>query len=118
MSFNTLYSDLSCPFCKEKVTSGIGFGIGSVNNTNYKIGDKLSWDGPHCRPAKRPRGGNIKSVGHFNCDNIRCQTWNDCYPQVQHALITVKGDVITSVEIYKGQVSSQNFDIIEPKGLS
>lgn len=119
MTFNTVYADLVCPFCKQKVTSGVGFKLGSVDNRRLKLGDKLSWQGPNCRPAQRPPGGNIKSIGYFNCDNIRCESWNDCYPQVQHALVVVEDDTITAVELYTGTyLGTKDFDIIEPQGLS
>lgn len=118
MSFNTVYSDLECPFCHAKVASGVGFQVGVVGNLNYKIGEKLKWDGSNCRPAVRPPGGNIKSIGYFNCDNIRCSTWQDCYPEVQQALVTVENDIITDVSVFHERKEGQNFDIIEPKGLS
>ncbi len=118
MSFNTVYSDLECPFCHVKVASGVGFQVGVVENLNYKIGEKLKWDGSNCRPAVRPPGGNIKSIGYFNCDNIRCSTWQDCYPEVQQALVTVENDIITDVSVFHERKEGQNFDIIEPNGLS
>jgi hypothetical protein len=118
LSFNTVYSDLECPFCKVKVTSGVGFQVGAIENKNYKIGDKLNWDGSKCRPSVRPHDGNIKSIGYFNCDNIRCSTWQDCYPQIQQALVTVENDIITDVCVFHERREGQNFDIIEPNGLS
>ena len=114
MTFNTVYADVKCPFCKEKVTSGVGFQIGSVENRNYKLGEKISWEGAHCRPEKRPKDGNIKAIGYFNCDNFKCKTWSDCYPEVQQALITVKNDLIEKVEVYKGPLSGEQFEIIDP----
>lgn len=115
MSFNTIYCDLKCPFCKEPVTSGIGFRLGDLKNEKYRVGDRLSWDGPQCRPRERPPGGNIKSVGYFNCDNVRCASWQDCYPQVQQALIVVENDVLQDVQVYPGDVlGPQDFPILEP----
>lgn len=89
-----------------------------LDSTAYKLGDKLNWDGTSCRPSIRPPKGNIKSIGYFNCDNIRCSSWQDCYPDVQQALVTVENDVITDVSVFHERVGGQNFDIIEPKGLS
>jgi hypothetical protein len=100
------------------VTSGVGFKVGAIENHNYKIGDKLKWDGSKCRPAARPSDGKIKSIGYFNCDNVRCSSWQDCYPQVQQALVTVENDIITEVSVFHERIDGQNFDIIEPKGLS
>lgn len=115
MTFNTVYADdLICPFCNEKVTSGVGFRLGCLENKNYKPGEKLSWEGGTCRPETRPKGGNIKSVGYFNCDNVKCKSWTDCFPEVQQALIVVKNDVIEKVEVYKGPLSGEQFEIIEP----
>lgn len=118
LSFNTLYAELQCPFCEQKILSGVGFRLGMVGRFKYAIGDKIRWDGPRTRPAERPHGGNIKGIGYFNCDNIRCGSWRNCYPDVQQALITVVGDVLVAVEVYKGKIDGQDFDIIEPKGLS
>ncbi|HEY9715492.1 MAG TPA: hypothetical protein V6C72_18605 [Chroococcales cyanobacterium] len=118
MNFNTVYADLDCPFCKQKVESGVGFRLGEIKNASYRIGDKLSWNGRYCRPAKRPPNGDIVSVGYFNCDNVRCSTWQDCFPVVQQALITVKADTIVDVSISKQIYAGEDFDIIEPEGLS
>ena len=82
---------MPCPFCQEKLSSGIGFRVGAIASKTYKLGDKLDWKGKDCRPEKRPKGGNISTVGYFNCDNIRCSTWSDCYPEVQQAIITIRG---------------------------
>jgi hypothetical protein len=114
LTFNTVYADIQCPFCKEKVTSGVGFRIGSLANKNYKPGEKIGWEGAHCHPSARPKDGNIKAIGYFNCDNVKCKTWSDCYPEVQQALITVKNDVIEKVEVYKGPLSGEQFEIIDP----
>ncbi|MCC7530142.1 MAG: hypothetical protein IT342_16575 [Candidatus Melainabacteria bacterium] len=115
MTYNTVYpDDLQCPFCNEKVTSGVGFRFGCLENKNYKPGEKINWEGAVHRPETRPKGGNIKSVGYFNCDNVKCKSWSDCFPDVQQALITVKNDVIEKVEVYKGPLSGEQFEIIEP----
>lgn len=118
MTFNTVYPDLRCPYCEEAIVSGVGFCVGAIGRFDYRIGDRLRWEGSVCRPVERPVGGNIKSVGYFNCDNMRCKSWMDCFPLVQQALITVENDVITAVELFDGQASDNGFDIIEPKGLS
>jgi hypothetical protein len=118
VKFNTVYSDLLCPFCDEKVESGVGFQLGAIAGTKYHLGDLLKWDGKHCRPAALPACEVIRSVGYFNCDNIRCKTWSDCYPEVQQALVTVKNGVIAEVVVLHERRSGQNFDIVEPEGLS
>ena len=115
MSINTVYAELVCPFCEEKITSGVGFRIGALKNAQYKVGQKISWDGAQCRPSS-PVTGRIKSIGYFNCDNIKCKSWSDCYPEVQQAVITIDNDVISDVQIYTGKKKYGNdFDIIEPK---
>jgi hypothetical protein len=118
VSFNTVYSDIICPFCNEKVSSGVGFRLGTLAGTEYKIGDTLKWDGTPCRPPSPPPGDTLRSVGYFNCDNIRCKSWQDCYPEVQQALVTVKKGVITDVCVLHERKKGQNFDIVEPEGLS
>lgn len=116
MSFNTVYADIVCPFCKTKVTSGVGFCVGAVNKRSYKKGERLSWDGAARRPEQRPAGGNLKTIGYFNCDNVECESWKDCFPDVQPALITIEDDQIVKVEVYKGPLSGEQFEIIEPAG--
>jgi hypothetical protein len=111
---NTLYSEIPCPKCGKKVTSGIGFRAGSVDQRSYKLGERIAWDGPRPRPNKRPDGGNLKTVGYFECDNLNCETWADCYPEVQEALITIKSDVIADVQPFIHKPNQLDFDIIEP----
>ena len=113
--FNTLYADVHCPFCNEKVTSGVGFKVGALLNKSYNIGDKLVWKGTPSRPEKRPAHGDITSIGYFNCDNIKCSTWQDCYPQVQQALVVVKKDVLVAVESVDEKGDYQSFEITESK---
>jgi len=98
--FNTLHCDLVCPHCQEKIVSAIGFQVGSLENHQYKLGDTLNWKKEPRRPAKRPAGGNIVTLGHFNCDNPRCSTWQDCYPDIQTVKITIKQDKIIDVAIF------------------
>jgi hypothetical protein len=95
---NTLYVALPCPFCQEKVISGVGFRVGAITNKRYQLGDKLEWTGQECRPAERPSHGNLTTVGYFNCDNVRCSTWQDCYPEVQQAIVVIREDIITDVQ--------------------
>lgn len=125
--FNTLYGGIECPACQQKVVSGVGFKLGQVAHHTYKIGDELRWGGENCRPSANlidKDADVIKTVGYYNCDNIRCQTWQDCYPQVQIALITVERNVIKAVECFEGpeadQVSQakQKFPILEPAHLA
>ena len=112
--FNTLYYDLKCPNCGSAVESGIGFRAGVLRQASYKIGDKLSWDGPNSRPVERPAGGNFKTIGYFNCDNLKCTTWHDCFPEVQEALITIRDDVIAEVVPVTHKPGAQSFDILPP----
>ncbi len=115
---NTLYSEVKCPHCGYAVKSGIGFRAGSLKQISYKLGEKLSWDGTKCRPAQRPPGGNLKTVGYFECDNLDCPTWQDCYPEVQEALITIQADIISDVKPFIHRPNELVFDIIEPKDVT
>jgi len=117
-STNTLYHDLSCPHCGQHVQSGIGFRLGSVRRLNYRLGEKLVWDGPNCRPAVRPPERMLKTIGYFNCDNPGCESWQDCYPEVQEAVITVVEDVITEVSAIVYKPEELTFAILEPEGMS
>ncbi len=113
---NTVYYELECPFCKKPIRSGIGFRVGILRNLTYHVGEKLRWDGPNCRPPVRPASGSIKTIGYFNCDNPRCQTWGDCFPDVQEAIITIYNDVIQHVEATRHKPGQLTFDIIERAG--
>jgi len=115
---NTLYYDLSCPRCGKSVQSGIGFRLGSVRRLNYRLGEKLTWDGPNCRPVARPRERTLKTIGYFNCDNPSCDSWQDCYPEVQEAVITVVDDVITEVLAIVYKPEELTFAILEPEEIS
>lgn len=104
---------MKCPLCDEEIVSGIGFRLGAIENRRYKVGDELSWDGDHCRPDKRPQISVIRTIGYFNCDNIRCPSWQDCFPEVQSALIVVTDNKIASAEPYEGE-TEEEFQILEP----
>ncbi len=114
---NTVYFELQCPTCGSVVRSGIGFRAGQIKQHNYHVGEKVLWEGPVCRPWPRPPGGNLKTIGYFNCDNPRCDTWQDCFPEVQEALVTIVNDEIKDVEVTTYKPGQLTFDIIEPEGL-
>jgi hypothetical protein len=114
MSFNTVYSDLRCPFCQEKIASGVGFQVGVIEHRSYKLGDSLNWAGDACRPKKRPVRGNMRTIGYFNCDNPACSSWFDCFPEVQTALVVIKGNRIVEVSVYNGALSGEKFEILGP----
>lgn len=114
---NTLYYEIECPTCGKTVRSGIGFRAGVIKQLNYHLGDKIKWEGANCRPALRPPGGNLKTIGYFNCDNPRCDTWRDCFPEIQEALVTISKDEINDVQVISHKPQEQTFDIIEPEGL-
>jgi hypothetical protein len=111
---NTLYCDIACPKCGKNVSSGIGFRAGAVSRRSYKLGERLVWEGGNQRPEQRPDNGNLKTVGYFECDNLKCETWADCYPEIQEALIVVKNDVIAEAKPFTYRPNELVFDIIEP----
>ena len=115
---NTVYFELPCPQCGSVVRSGIGFRAGVIKQLNYHVGEKIRWEGPNCRPSERPPGGNLKTIGYFNCDNPRCDTWQDCFPEVQEALVIIQNDVLQDVQFINYKPGEHSFDIIEPEGLS
>ena len=112
---------MRCPKCNEEIVSGIGFQLGNICNKRYKIGDELSWEGTDCRPKVRPDETVIKAVGYFNCDNPHCDSWEDCFPDVQMALITVENNYLKSATPYSGEGENDeelgNFPILEPLSL-
>jgi hypothetical protein len=113
LSFNTVYSDLECPYCNSAIESGVGFQVGVIENRAYHLGDQLNWKGTNCRPKQRPPSGTLRTIGYFNCDNPNCSSWSDCYPEVQSALIVVANDRITEVSVYNGVSSEEKFEILE-----
>jgi hypothetical protein len=110
---NTLYADVTCPFCHEKVSSGVGFKVGALCNKSYKLGEKVDWTGSVLRPEKKPAKGNIVSIGYFNCDNVRCSSWQDCYPEVQQALIKIEKNVIVAVTPVQDGADFKSYEITE-----
>jgi len=113
LSFNTVYTDLKCPECKSAIASGIGFRVGAIENRSYHLGDTLNWQGDNCRPRQRPKNGCLRTIGYFNCDNPKCSTWNDCFPEVQSALVVIANDLIAEVSVYNGVSSNSKFEILE-----
>ncbi len=111
--FNTLHCELHCPHCRAKIISGLGFRVGSLENRQYKLGDTINWSNPPCQPENRPAGGNIVTLGHFNCDNPRCSSWQDCYPNIQTVKITIKKDKIVDAVIYANEDNHEEFAILE-----
>jgi hypothetical protein len=114
---NTLYADVKCPKCGKNVASGIGFRIGKVAGLSYKLGQKIAWDAPS-RPPSRPPNGSLKTIGYFECDNLQCESWHDCYPEVQEALIVIADDVIAEAKPTVHKPGEIDFDIIESKDVT
>lgn len=113
MNFNTVYpTPFLCPFCKEPIESGVGFALGALKRKSYRVGDNLDWDGDLIRPSARPVSCNFDTLGYFNCDNLRCSTWSDCFPDVQRALIIIRDNVITSVRICQELPEMEEFAIL------
>jgi hypothetical protein len=111
---NTLYCDIACPKCGKNVSSGIGFRAGIIDRRSYRLGDSLVWEGGATRPDNRPYRGNLKTIGYFECDNLKCETWADCYPEIQEALIIIKEDIISEAKPFIHRPNELVFDIIEP----
>ena len=98
--------------------SGVGFRWGAIANKSYKPGEKIDWQGGPTRPRQKPDAKVVKTVGYFNCDNVGCPSWQDCFPAVQRALVTIVDDQIKSIAVFDGEASNDGFDIIELKDLS
>ncbi|MBY0359839.1 MAG: hypothetical protein K2W82_17685 [Candidatus Obscuribacterales bacterium] len=91
---NKLVSDFICPQCAKSVTCGIGFRAGDVANIQYKLGDKVTWNNALTWPEKRPLDGTFSTIGYFECENLHCTSWQDCFPQVQEVLIYIENDCL------------------------
>lgn len=115
---NSLTCELKCKQCDQTIKPLVGFRAGTIRQRTYKVGDKLDWDGPHTVPAERPPGGNLKTIGYFECDNLHCPTWQDCYPEVQEALIVIESDIISHARATEHRPNEILFDIIEPKDIA
>lgn len=94
---NYLRGEFKCPKCGAEITCGIGFRAGTVGGINYKLGDKIVWAEKRNWPQERPEDGSFKTIGYFECENLRCPTWSDCFPEVQEVVITIKNDVISDL---------------------
>ncbi len=108
---------MRCPKCNQEIISGIGFQLGSVRNQRYKLGQELSWDGGNCRPKVQPQEKLIRTIGYFNCDNPQCESWQDCFPDIQMALITVENNCLKSAMPYSAEGDMGDFPILEPVSL-
>ena len=111
---NNLNINWNCPKCKQPVSSGIGFRAGVVKGLSYKIGDKIDWSAKTTWPAERPDGGNFKTIGYYECENLRCESWSDCFPEVQEVVITIHDDVICSAIPAFYQPDKIDFFVLSP----
>lgn len=109
---NMLMSDFQCPLCGTKVSCGIGFRAGYVANIQYKPGDKISWEGGNTWPESRPQNGTFATIGYFECENLKCDSWQDCFPEVQEVLISIENDAIVKIEPTKHKPDQISFDIV------
>ncbi len=108
---NHLQNDFKCPHCGTLITAGIGFRAGVVKDLTYKLGEKIDWSGKRIWPEERPAGGNFKTIGYFECENIRCETWNDCYPDVQEVVIEIENDIIRKMNLVNYQPNKIDFPV-------
>ena len=111
---NLLHSDFNCPRCGTLITCGIGFRAGIVRGIEYRLGDKIDWSGKKTWPCERPEGGSLKTIGYFECENLKCPTWHDCFPEVQEVLITIQNDVISQVKSISFQPGRIDFTVFSP----
>lgn len=112
---NQLDVEMACPKCGHAVTTGIGFRAGVVKGLKYKPGDKITWEGKPTWPAERPANGDFKTIGYFECENLRCSTWSDCFPEVQEILINIKNDVITDYASVFYKPDKVDFEVLSPE---
>lgn len=111
---NQLNCDFKCPNCATPVSCGIGFRAGIVRRIQYKLGDKITWDERNSWPTKRPQDGTFNTIGYFECENLNCSTWQDCFPQVQEVLISIVNDIISKVEATTYKPDQIEFAVIKP----
>jgi hypothetical protein len=111
---NHLQGDFKCPRCGATISCGIGFRAGTVNGADYRLGDRIGWSGKNTWPAQRPEGGNLKTIGYFECENLQCETWKDCFPDVQEVLITILSDVISNIKPVSFQPNRIDFSVFSP----
>ncbi len=111
---NHLKDDFKCPRCGAPLSCGIGFRAGTVNGIDYKVGDKIDWNSKHTWPAERPESGNFKTIGYFECENLRCETWSDCFPEVQEVLISIENDIIKEFKTVFYKPDKIEFEVLPP----
>lgn len=109
--FNLLRGSIACPRCGHAVEEGVGFRAGAVDRRVYKLGDSLSWQGGLCHPAGRPEVKQWHTIGYFECENLKCSSWSDCFPEVNEVLITIEDDVIKSVKTVVYKPNLQEFPV-------
>ena len=112
---NQLDIDFKCPKCGHEVTAGIGFRAGTIKGFKYKPGDRISWEGSPTWPPLRPDQGSFKTIGYFECENLRCETWSDCFPEVQEVLIVIQNDVITDYKSVAFRPDKIDFGVFPPE---
>ncbi len=74
--YNTLITCAECPYCREFNEVHADFRFGFRDQTDYRIGDMLTWEGKGVRtPRNRPDGGNFSGEGYTECPGCQQSFW-------------------------------------------
>lgn len=89
--YNILFLTITCPRCGTEAKVEAEFRFGLRDLSNYRLGDKLPWDGPGTKtPEQRPEGGNYNDEAYVVCPHCERDFW---------LTVSVRNDVIISAII-------------------
>lgn len=90
-TYNTLLATMRCPHCCNVTDVQIDFRFGLRDQTDYRVGDTLQWEGRGTRtPSQRPPNGDFDGEGYAECPLCGRSYWSR---------ILVKEDVLSDVAV-------------------
>src|SRR5881296_365854 len=74
--YNSLLTRARCPWCGKQSDIKADFRFGLRDLREYRLGDKIVWEGRGVRtPSRRPPGGNYTAEAYSECPNCGKPFW-------------------------------------------
>ncbi len=90
-TYNTLTSELQCPHCGTVVVVRIDFRFGLRDQLEYRLGDRLIWEGRGTRtPSQRPVDGCFQGEGYTECPQCGNAFWTQ---------VNVQSDILVDATV-------------------
>ena len=99
-AFNTIKSEVNCPFCGHRQSWTVQFKYGNCWQFEYKIGDKLRWGG---NKKGSNVGGKVRTEGIAEEECQRCERGSIT------GVVYLSDNIIVSVELLKEPLRLQDY---------